>query len=283
MGSKVVSTGSSHSRLINRYNSSIRVSNKSSIRSINSTINSLGSKMVSTCSSNCRFINRNNSSIGMSNKLCVQVERTSIAVTNSSNGSSSNSGKSSNNWGSNDRGRGSIFSSLGIKMCCSGSGNSWFIKRNNSSVRMSNELSVQVKGTSIAVGSGISWGISSISCSKRSSCSIAIASTISSISCSNRSSCNKGSSSSIAKTSIPIPRTIPSISIASSISWSITSISQTCSKFGSKMVSTGSSNCWLINRSHSSVRVGLQTIETLGRAYGHTGSENQKLHIRNRM
>merc|ERR1719278_876652 len=276
MGSKVVSTGSSNCRLINRYNSSIRVSNKSSIRSIastisywssssvNSTINSLGSKMVCTCSSNCRFIKRNNSSIGMSNKLCVQVERTSIAVTNSSNGSSSNSGKSSNNWGSNDRGRDSIFSSLGIKMCCSGSGYSWFIKRNNSSIRMSNKLSVQVKGTSIAVGSGISWGISSISCS-------------------NRSSCNKGSSSSIAKTSIPIPRTIPGISIASSISWSITSISQTCSKLGSKMVSTGSSNCWLINRSHSSVRVGLQTIETLGRAYGHTGSKNQKLHICNRM
>merc|ERR1712212_830851 len=220
--------------------------------------------MVSTCSSNSRFIKRNNSSIGMSNKLCVQVERSSIAVTNSSNGSSSDSGKSSKSWGSsNDRGRGSIFSSLGIKMCCSGSGNSWFIKRNNSPIRMSNKLSVQVKGTSIAVGSGVSRGIS----------------TISSIPCSNRSSCNKGSSSSIAKTSIPIPSTIPGISIASSMSWSITSISQTCSKFGSKMVSTGSSNCWLINRGHSSVRVGLQTIETLGRAYGHTGSENQKLHI----
>merc|ERR1719278_1207153 len=210
MGSKVVSTGSSHSRLINRYNSSIRVSNKSSIRSIastisywssssiNSTVNSLGSKMVSTCSSNSRFIKRNNSSIGMSNKLCVQVERTSIAVANSSNGSSSNSRNSSNSWdssnswgSSNDRGRSSIFSSLGIKMCCSGSSNSWFIKRNNSSVGVSNELSVQVKRTSIAVGSSISWGISSISGSNNwGSCSIAIASTISSI-------------SSISKTSIP--------------------------------------------------------------------------------
>merc|ERR1719315_939445 len=185
MGSKVVSTGSSHSRLINGDNkSSIRsiassISNWSS-SSINSTINSLGSKMVSTCSSNSRFIKRNNSSVGVSN-----------------------------------------------------------------------ELSVQVKGASITVGSSISWAISSI---------------ISSV-------------SSIAKTSIAIPSTIPSISITSSISWSIASISQTCSKLGSKMVSTGSSNCWLINRSHSSVRVGLQTIETLGRGYGHTGSENQKLHI----
>merc|ERR1719278_2093473 len=210
----------------------------------------------------------------MSNKLSVQVKRSSIAVANSSNGSSSNSRNcsnswdSSNSWGSsNDRGRSSIFSSLGIKMCCSGSSNSWFIKRNNSSVGMSNELSVQVKRTSIAVGSSIGWGISSISGSNNwGSSSIAIASTISSI-------------SSISKTSIPIPSTIPSISISSSISWSIASISQTCSKLGSKMVSTGSSNCWLINRSYSSVRVGLQTIETLSRGYGHTGSENQKLHI----
>merc|ERR1712165_89098 len=230
-----------------------------------------------------RFIKRNNCSVGMSNKLCVQVKRSSIAVANSSNRSSSNSRNGSNSWdssnswgSSNDRGRSSIFSSLGIKMCCSGSSNSWFIKRNNSSVGVSNELSVQVKGASIAVGSSISWGISSISGSNNwGSCSIAIASTISSISGSNRSS--------IAKTSIPIPSTIPSISITSSISWSIASISQTCSKLGSKMVSTGSSNCWLINRSHSSVRVGLQTIETLGRGYGHTGSENQKLHICSRM
>merc|ERR1719315_783706 len=174
----------------------------------------------------------------MSNKVSVQVERTSIAVANSSNGSSSNSRDSSS----------SISNSLGSKMISTSSSNSWFIKRNNSSVGVSNELSVQVKGAGIAVGSSISWSISSISGGN-----------------------NWGS--------IAIPSTIPSISIPSSISWSIASISQTCSKLGSKMVGTGSSNCWLINRSHSSVRVGLQTIETLGRGYGHTGSENQKLHI----
>merc|ERR1719292_129808 len=187
----------------------------------------------------------------MSNEVSVQVKRSSIAVANSSNRSSSNSRNSSN-----DRGSSSISNTLGSKMISTSSSNSWFIKRNNSSVGVSNELSVQVKGASIAVGSSISWGISSISGSNRSS---------------------------IANTSIPITSTIPSISIASSISWSIASISQTCSKLGSKMVSTGSSNCWLINRSHSSVRVGLQTIETLGRGYSHTGSENQKLHICNRM
>merc|ERR1712244_81239 len=222
-------------------------------------MNSLGSKMVSTGSSNCRLINRNNSSVGVSNKLSVQVERSSITVANSSNGSdvsSSNSRNSSNGWSgsnqrssSNNRSRSSIFSSLGIKMGSSGSSNSWFINRNNSSVRVSNELSIQVKRTSIAVASGIRTSIPSIA----KTCSIAIPG--------------------ISQTSIP------SISVASSISWCISSISQTCSKLGSKMVSTGSSNCWLINRGHSSVRVGLKTKETLGRGYGHTGSENQKLHI----
>merc|ERR1719187_957932 len=99
--------------------------------------------MVSTGSSNCRLIKRNNSSVGVSNKLSVQVERSSITVANSSNGSD---GSSSNGWSSsnqrsssNNRSRSSIFSSLGIKMGSSGSSNSWFIKRNNSSVRVSNE------------------------------------------------------------------------------------------------------------------------------------------------
>merc|ERR1719312_986411 len=187
----------------------------------------------------------------MSHKLGVQVERSSIAVANSSNGSSSNSRNSSNNWGSS-----SISNSLGSKMISTGSCNSWFIKRNNSSIGVSNELSVQVERTSIAIGTSISWSIASISC----------------ISSSN----NWGSSS--------ISWSIASISWSiASISCSIASISQTCSKLGSKMVCTGSSNCWLINRSHSSVRVGLQTIETLARGYGHTGSENQKLHICSRM
>merc|ERR1711881_397987 len=70
----------------------------------------------------------------MSNKVSVQVERSSITVANRSNGSDGSS---------------------------SGSSNSWFIKRNNSSVRVSNELSVQVKGTSIAVGTSISNSLGS--------------------------------------------------------------------------------------------------------------------------
>merc|ERR1719481_1060838 len=223
---------------------------------------SMGGKVVSTSSSDSWLINRDNSSVRVSNQVSVQVERSSITVANSSNGGSSNSGNSSNSRSSsNNRGSSSISSSLGSKMVGTGSSNSWLIKRNNSSVRVSNELSVQVKRTSISVGSSIGRGISCISSG-------------------NGSSSNKRSSSSIPSIS---QTSIPSISVPSSISWCISSISQTCSKLGSKMVSTGSSNCWLINRGHSSVRVGLKTKETLGRGYGHTGSKNQKLHIYSQM
>merc|ERR1719308_737530 len=127
--------------------------------------------MVGTGSSNSWFINRNNSSIGIIKKLSVEVKRSVIAVANISNRSSSNdwgssissflgskmvstcssSRNSSNNWGSS-----SISNSLGSKMISTGSSNSWFIKRNNSSIGMSNELSVQVKRTSIAIGTSIS-------------------------------------------------------------------------------------------------------------------------------
>merc|ERR1712055_853331 len=225
----MICTSSSNSWFISRNKSSIRITNKLCIQVeraiipiVNSYIrnssnsksaiisNSLGSKMVSTSSSNSWFISRYKSSVRITDKLSVQVERPIVPITNRCIRSSI------------------INSPLRSKMLSTCSSNSWFIKRNNSSVGGSNELSVQVKGASIAIGSSISWGISSISGSNNwGSCSIAIASTI----------------SSIAKTSIPIPSTIPSIS-------------QTCSKLGSKMVSTGSSNCWLINRSHSSIRVG---------------------------
>jgi len=185
VGSQVVSTGSSNSRLINWDNSSIGVSNKSSIWSItstiassigswgtggiNSSVNSLGSKMVCTGSSNSWLINRDNSSIGVSNKLGVQVERSSIAITNSSirsrgkERSSSKSRTGSYERGSSkDRSRSCIFSTLNVKMGSSGSSHSWLIKGNNSSIRMSNELGVQIEWTSISVSGSISRSISRV-------------------------------------------------------------------------------------------------------------------------
>merc|ERR1719308_800272 len=138
--------------------------------------------MVSTCSSNSRLIKRNNSSVGMSNKLGVQVKRSVIAVANSSNGSSSNSRNSSN-----DRGSSSISSFLGSKMVRTCSSNSWFISRDNSSIRKTYKLCVQVERSSIAIANS-SNGSSSIS-----------------------------------------------------------------NSLGSKMISTGSSNSWFIKRNNSSI------------------------------
>merc|ERR1711892_781231 len=102
----------------------------------------MGSQVVSTSSSNSRLINWDNSSIEVSNKLCVQVEGSTITVANSSIGSRCNKRSSS-----------SISNSLGCKMISTGSSNSWLIKRNNSSIRVSNKLCVQVKRTSVTIRS----------------------------------------------------------------------------------------------------------------------------------
>merc|ERR1719378_1737028 len=139
---------------------------------IYSTIDSLGSKMISTGSSDSRLINGNNSSIRVGNKLGVQVEGTSITSISNSNWGSSNSRGYSNGWGSGNKGcSSSISSSLGSKMVSTGSSNCWLIKRNNSSIGMGNELSVKVKWSSISITSSISCsiGISSISSNSRGS------------------------------------------------------------------------------------------------------------------
>merc|ERR1719419_2197244 len=112
--------------------------------------------MISTGSSNSRLIDGSNSSIRVGNKLCVQVEGTSITSISNSNWSSGNSRGYSNSWGSSNNGcSGSISSSLRCKVVSTGSSNCWFIKRNNSSIGMCDELSVKVKWASISI-TGIS-------------------------------------------------------------------------------------------------------------------------------
>merc|ERR1711962_1658025 len=51
------------------------------------------------------------------------------------------------------------------------------------------------------------------------------------------------------------------------------------SKLGGQVVSSGSSHCWLINRGYCSIRVGLETIESLGCAGSNASGKNQKLHV----
>merc|ERR1712243_91862 len=179
-GGKMVSTGSSNSWLINWNNSSVGEGLETSIWGISSSIDSwssigidssiqsLGGKVISSGSSNSWLINWNNSSIGVGNKLGVEVQGTSIAIVVSSNGWGGNS------WGSNSISSWSISISLSLdsKMVSSGSSNSWFINWDNSTIGVSNELSVEVEGTSIAIRWSIS--VARVGNSRSSSCSITI-------------------------------------------------------------------------------------------------------------
>merc|ERR1719347_2408143 len=189
-GGKMVSTGSSNSWLINWNNSSVGEGLETSIWGISSSIDSwssigidssvqsLGGKVISSGSSNSWLINWDNSSIGVGNKLGVEVQGTSIAIVVSSNGWSGNNWGSDSwggdSWGSNSISSWSISISLSLdsKMVSSGSSNSWFINWDNSTIRVSNELSVEVEGTSIAIRWSIS--IASVGNSRSSSCSITI-------------------------------------------------------------------------------------------------------------
>jgi len=197
LGKEVVSTGSSHCRLVNRDNSTIGVSNQggdsskgasiggrgvcsyrasgignswgSSIGSNRSSSNnwglssidsSLGGEVLSTGSSNSRLINGNNSTIGVSNKLGVQVEGASISIGRSIGSRSSSIG---NSWSScNDRGLGSIDSSLGGKMLSTGSSNSRLINRSDSTIGVSNQGRDSSKRASISIGGSIGSRNSSI-------------------------------------------------------------------------------------------------------------------------
>jgi len=142
---------------------------------------SLNSKMISTGSGNSGLINRDNSAIGVSNQLCVEVEGASIAVGGSvarvasignrgsivarvgHSGGSSKWGSGIANWGN---------SSFKGKMVSTGSGHSGLINRDNSAVGVSDQLVVasvchsgssSISSKANSRGSGIAnWGNSSL-------------------------------------------------------------------------------------------------------------------------
>jgi len=93
--------------------------------------------MVSTGSGNSGLINRDNSAIGVSDQA---VESSGISSAIDGRGSSS-SVQTSNN-------------SLGGQMVSTGSSDSGLINRDNSAIGVSNQLSVEVEGASIAVVDG---------------------------------------------------------------------------------------------------------------------------------
>merc|ERR1719443_1712193 len=180
------------------------------------------------------------------------AQQKSLLVDATKGGSDSWSG---NSWGSNSISSWSISISLSLdgKMVSSGSGNSWFINWDNSTIGVSNELSVEVEGTRVA----ISWSISvaRVGNSRSSSCSITIR---------NWSSSIRNWSSGIGQS-------------WSSSNWSSCINSSIDETLGSQMVSSGSSNSGLINWNNSSIGEGLES--KLSRCCGNTSGENQKLHF----
>jgi len=272
----MVSTGSGNSGLINRDNSAIGVGNQAvesrgvssaidgggSGSSVQTSNNSLGGQMVSTGSGDSGLINRDNSAVGVSNQLGVEVEGASIAVVDGGNGSSnsngSNGGSSGNGGGGSDHrgsgvaeGRGiGVGLTLDSEVISTGSGNSGLINRDNSAVGVSDQLSVEVEGASIAVGRGVAR-VASVG--NRGS-------VIASVSHS-RGSSNGGSG--IA-------------SIANSGGSGIANWGN--SSLEGQVISTGSSHSGLINWDNSAIGEGLESIEALGGSGGNTSGENQKLH-----
>jgi len=271
---EVVSAGSGNSGLINGDNGAVGVSDKavessgvsSSVDSggsgsgVKSSSNSLGGQVVGAGSGNSGLINGNNSAIGVSDELGVQVEGASIAVGNSGSSSSDGGGGDHGSSGVGDGGNGggsgvaegrgvSIGLSLDSKVISTGSGHGGLINGDNSAVRVSDQLGVEVEGASIAVGGSVAR-VSSIGHG---------GSVVAGVG-DSRGSSNGGGS----------------IAVTHSGGGSVANRGD--SSLEGQVVGTGSGNCGLINRDDSAVREGLESIEALGGSGGNASGENQKLH-----
>jgi len=213
--SKVFCPGCCDGRLVNWDNGSVGVSHETTIGShggsvsIYSAIDTLGEEVVSTSGSNSGGVYGDNSTIGVSNKASKGSRGCSVG------NRVGNSRSSGNNWGLS-----SIDSSLSGEVLSTGSSNSWFINRDNSTVGVSNELSVKVEGASISVV----WSISSRGSSIGNSGGSRVGSHRCSSICSNRGSYYWG-------------------------------LGGKESSLGIEVFSTGSCNSWLINRDNSTVGV----------------------------
>jgi len=127
--------------------------------SVDTSNNSLGGQMIGTGGSNSRLINRDNSAVGVSNQLGVEVEGAGIAVVDGGNGNGRSSGVGDRGDGGGSgvaEGRGvGVGLSLDSKMIGTGGGNSRLINGDNSTVGVSNQLCVEVEGAGIAVGGSV--------------------------------------------------------------------------------------------------------------------------------
>jgi len=194
------------------------------------------SKVISTGSSYSGLVSRDHGTVRVSNQMGVQVEGSGVSMVgdgssvDSSNGSSvSNSG----DWSGVSNNSVSSESTTSSKVISTGSSYSGLVSRDHGTVRVSNQMGVQVQRSGVSmVGDG-----SSVDSSDGSSMTVSSMGTMS------------GSQ-------------------------------------GSKMVSTGSSHGWLIHRDHSTIRMTHQAVEAGssviaggGRSHNDTGRKNQKLHV----
>jgi len=265
----VVSAGGGNSGLINGDNSAVGVSHEavessgvsssvdsgSSGSGVKTSSDSLDGEVISTGGGHSRLINGNNSAIGVSDELGVQVEGAGIAVGNSGSRSSDGGGSNHGSSGVGDGGDGGgsgvaegrgvgISLSLDSKVISTGGGHSRLINRDNSAVRVSDQLGVEVEGAGIAVGGGVAR-VSSIGhgCSVIAGVGDSRGSSVAVTDSGGSSIANRGDGS-----------------------------------LEGQVVGTGSGDCGLINRDNSAVREGLESIEALGGSGGNASGENQKLH-----
>merc|ERR1712215_658751 len=247
---EVISSSCLYSRLVHRDHSSVGMSHKTSVGSVSMTSSvdsrdgisvhstvgdrssnnrtsssvsrSLNSKVISTGSSHSRFVSRDHSSIRMGNQMSVQVEGSRVSITSSVS----------------MVGRGSSIASMGDR---SGDGrHSRLVSRDHSSIRMGNQVSVQVEGSRVSVASSVSM----VGRSSHTNRSSGIDSTMS-----YRS--GNGGTYSVSNTT----------------------------KLQGEMVSTSCCYSRFIYWDHSTIRVTDQAMETVGHREGKRG-ENQELHDR---
>jgi len=202
------------------------------------------SKVISTGSSYSGLVSRDHGTVRVSNQMGVQVEGSGVSMVGDGSSVDSSDGSSVSNSGDRSGVSNNSVSSestTSSKVISTGSSYSGLVSRDHGTVRVSNQMGVQVQRSSVSmVGDG------------------------SSVDSSDRSSVDSSYRSSM----------------------TVSSMGTMSGSQGSKMVSTGSSHGWLIHRDHSTIRMTHQTVEAGssviaggGRSHNDTGRENQELHV----
>jgi len=202
------------------------------------------SKVISTGSSYSGLVSRDHGTVRVSNQMGVQVEGSGVSMVGDGSSVDSSDGSSVSNSGDRSGVSNNSVSSESTsssKVISTGSSYSGLVSRDHGTVRVSNQMGVQVEGSGVSmVGDG------------------------SSVDSSDGSSVDSSYRSSM----------------------TVSSMGTMSGSQGSKMVSTGSSHGWLIHRDHSTIRMTHQAVEAGssviaggGRSHNDTGRENQELHV----